>query len=84
MTEIRPARAADALRLAGQHKLQALHITGPQHVVQVPDGDPAGPPYVVILYVGEMEYAYAAADFALRAISLGAVGTVLTTVFPAP
>jgi UDP-N-acetylglucosamine--N-acetylmuramyl-(pentapeptide) pyrophosphoryl-undecaprenol N-acetylglucosamine transferase len=39
--------AAAALRGAG---VQVLHITGPQHVVQVPDGDPAGPPYVVIPY----------------------------------
>ena len=50
------------LRAAG---VQVLHITGPQHVVQVPDGDPADPPYVVIPYVGDMEYAYAAADFAV-------------------
>ena len=54
--------AAAALRAAG---VQALHITGPQHVVGVPDGDPAGPPYVVIPYVEEMQYAYAAADFAV-------------------
>jgi UDP-N-acetylglucosamine--N-acetylmuramyl-(pentapeptide) pyrophosphoryl-undecaprenol N-acetylglucosamine transferase len=54
--------AAAALRAAG---VQVLHITGPQHAVQVPDGDPAGLPYVVIPYVGEMQYAYAAADFAV-------------------
>jgi UDP-N-acetylglucosamine--N-acetylmuramyl-(pentapeptide) pyrophosphoryl-undecaprenol N-acetylglucosamine transferase len=54
--------AATALRAAG---VQVLHITGPQHAVQVPDGDPAGPPYVVIPYVKEMQYAYAAADFAV-------------------
>jgi UDP-N-acetylglucosamine--N-acetylmuramyl-(pentapeptide) pyrophosphoryl-undecaprenol N-acetylglucosamine transferase len=54
--------AAMALRAAG---VQVLHITGPQHAVQAPDGDPAGPPYVVIPYVGEMQYAYAAADFAV-------------------
>ena len=54
--------AAAALRAAG---VQVLHITGPQHAVQVPDGDPAGPPYVVVSYVGEMRYAYAAADFAV-------------------
>jgi UDP-N-acetylglucosamine--N-acetylmuramyl-(pentapeptide) pyrophosphoryl-undecaprenol N-acetylglucosamine transferase len=54
--------AAAALRAAGW---QVLHITGPRHAVQVPDSDPAGPPYVVIPYVGEMQYAYAAADFAV-------------------
>jgi UDP-N-acetylglucosamine--N-acetylmuramyl-(pentapeptide) pyrophosphoryl-undecaprenol N-acetylglucosamine transferase len=54
--------AAAALRAAG---VQVLHITGTRHVVQVPDGDPADPPYVVIPYVGEMECAYAAADFAV-------------------
>jgi len=37
--------AAAALRSAG---VQVLHITGPQHAVEVPDGDPAGPAYVVI------------------------------------
>jgi UDP-N-acetylglucosamine--N-acetylmuramyl-(pentapeptide) pyrophosphoryl-undecaprenol N-acetylglucosamine transferase len=51
--------AAPALRAAG---VQVLHITGPQHVVEVPDGDV---PYVVTPYVDEMQYAYAAADFAL-------------------
>jgi UDP-N-acetylglucosamine--N-acetylmuramyl-(pentapeptide) pyrophosphoryl-undecaprenol N-acetylglucosamine transferase len=54
--------AAAALRAAG---VQVLHITGSRHVVQVPEGHPADPPYVVIPYVGEMAYAYAAADFAL-------------------
>jgi UDP-N-acetylglucosamine--N-acetylmuramyl-(pentapeptide) pyrophosphoryl-undecaprenol N-acetylglucosamine transferase len=54
--------AAAALWAAG---VQVLHITGPDRVVEVPDGDPAGPPYVVVPYVGEMRYAYAAADFAL-------------------
>jgi UDP-N-acetylglucosamine--N-acetylmuramyl-(pentapeptide) pyrophosphoryl-undecaprenol N-acetylglucosamine transferase len=54
--------AAAALRAAG---VQVLHITGPQNVVQVPDGDLADPPYVVIPYVDEMQYAYAAADFAI-------------------
>lgn len=51
--------AAAALRAAG---VQVLHITGPQYVVEVPDGDP---PYVVVPYVDEMQYAYAAADFVL-------------------
>jgi UDP-N-acetylglucosamine--N-acetylmuramyl-(pentapeptide) pyrophosphoryl-undecaprenol N-acetylglucosamine transferase len=51
--------AAAALRAAG---VQVLHITGPQHVVEVPAGDP---PYVVVPYVEQMRYAYAAADFAI-------------------
>jgi UDP-N-acetylglucosamine--N-acetylmuramyl-(pentapeptide) pyrophosphoryl-undecaprenol N-acetylglucosamine transferase len=51
--------AAPALRAAG---VQVLHITGPGHVVEVPDGDP---PYVVVPYIDEMRYAYAAADFVL-------------------
>jgi UDP-N-acetylglucosamine--N-acetylmuramyl-(pentapeptide) pyrophosphoryl-undecaprenol N-acetylglucosamine transferase len=54
--------AALALRAAG---VQVLHITGSQHAVQVPDDGPACPPYVVVPYVGEMQYAYAAADFAV-------------------
>jgi UDP-N-acetylglucosamine--N-acetylmuramyl-(pentapeptide) pyrophosphoryl-undecaprenol N-acetylglucosamine transferase len=45
--------------------VQVLRITGPQHMVEVPDGDPADPPYVVIPYVDEMQYAYAAADFVI-------------------
>ena len=51
--------AAAALRAAG---VQVLHVTGPRHDVEVPDGDP---PYVVVPYVDEMHYAYAAADFAI-------------------
>jgi UDP-N-acetylglucosamine--N-acetylmuramyl-(pentapeptide) pyrophosphoryl-undecaprenol N-acetylglucosamine transferase len=51
--------AAAALRASG---VQVLHITGPRHAVEVPAGDP---PYVVTPYVGEMQYAYAAADFAI-------------------
>lgn len=31
--------------------MQVLHITGPQRAVQVPDGHPADPPYIVIPYV---------------------------------
>jgi UDP-N-acetylglucosamine--N-acetylmuramyl-(pentapeptide) pyrophosphoryl-undecaprenol N-acetylglucosamine transferase len=54
--------AAGPLRAAG---VQVLHITGPQHAVEVPDGDPAGPAYVVVPYLEEMRYAYAAADFAI-------------------
>ncbi len=56
------ADAAPALAAAG---VQVLHITGPQHRVEPPDGDPGGPPYVVLPYVDEMQYAYAAADFAI-------------------
>jgi UDP-N-acetylglucosamine--N-acetylmuramyl-(pentapeptide) pyrophosphoryl-undecaprenol N-acetylglucosamine transferase len=54
--------AAPALWRAG---VQVLHIAGPRRAVEVPDGDPAGPPYIVIPYVEEMQYAYAAADFAV-------------------
>ncbi|WP_410622790.1 UDP-N-acetylglucosamine--N-acetylmuramyl-(pentapeptide) pyrophosphoryl-undecaprenol N-acetylglucosamine transferase [Amycolatopsis sp. cmx-8-4] len=53
------AGAAPALRAAG---VQVLHITGPRHAVEVPAGEP---PYVVLPYVDEMRYAYAAADFVL-------------------
>jgi UDP-N-acetylglucosamine--N-acetylmuramyl-(pentapeptide) pyrophosphoryl-undecaprenol N-acetylglucosamine transferase len=69
--------AAAELRAAG---VQVLHITGPRHAVEVPDGDPADPPYVVIRYVDEMQYAYAAADFvvcrsgAMTCAELAAVG----------
>jgi UDP-N-acetylglucosamine--N-acetylmuramyl-(pentapeptide) pyrophosphoryl-undecaprenol N-acetylglucosamine transferase len=45
--------------------VQVLHITGLQNVVEVPDGDASDPPYVIIPYVDEMQYAYAAADFAI-------------------
>ncbi|WP_442874390.1 UDP-N-acetylglucosamine--N-acetylmuramyl-(pentapeptide) pyrophosphoryl-undecaprenol N-acetylglucosamine transferase [Amycolatopsis sp. NBC_00438] len=51
--------AAPALRAAG---VQVLHITGARHAAEVPDGDP---PYVIVPYVDEMRYAYAAADFVL-------------------
>jgi UDP-N-acetylglucosamine--N-acetylmuramyl-(pentapeptide) pyrophosphoryl-undecaprenol N-acetylglucosamine transferase len=54
--------AAPALRAAG---VQVLHIAGPKRVVEVPAGDPADPPYVVVPYVDEMRYAYAAADFVI-------------------
>ncbi|MDZ7910646.1 MAG: UDP-N-acetylglucosamine--N-acetylmuramyl-(pentapeptide) pyrophosphoryl-undecaprenol N-acetylglucosamine transferase [Rhodococcus sp. (in: high G+C Gram-positive bacteria)] len=56
------AGAATALRAAG---VQVLHIAGPQHEVEPPSGDPGDPPYVVVPYVDEMQYAYAAADFAI-------------------
>ena len=66
--------AAPALRASG---VQVLHIAGPRHVVEIPDGDP---PYVVVPYVDEMQYAYAAADFvicrsgAMTCAELAAVG----------
>jgi UDP-N-acetylglucosamine--N-acetylmuramyl-(pentapeptide) pyrophosphoryl-undecaprenol N-acetylglucosamine transferase len=76
--------AADALRTAG---VQVLHIAGPANVVDLPDlpGSPPSarsglPPYVVVPYVDEMQYAYAAADFvvcrsgAMTCAELGAVG----------
>jgi len=69
--------AAAALRATG---VQVLHITGPQHTVEVPDGNPTDPPYVVIAYIDEMQYAYAAADFvicrsgAMTCAELAAVG----------
>lgn len=69
--------AAAALRASG---VQVLHIAGPRRVVEVPDGDPADPPYVVVPYVDEMQYAYAAADFvicrsgAMTCAELAAVG----------
>jgi UDP-N-acetylglucosamine--N-acetylmuramyl-(pentapeptide) pyrophosphoryl-undecaprenol N-acetylglucosamine transferase len=68
--------AAAALREAG---VQVLHIVGPQNVVEVPDM-PGAPPYVVVPYVHEMQYAYAAADFvvcrsgAMTCAELTAVG----------
>ena len=57
------SQAADALRAAG---VQVLHIVGPNNVLDLPaDVPPGAPPYVVVPYVDQMEYAYAAADFAL-------------------
>lgn len=84
--------AADALRTAG---VQVLHIVGPANVVDLPEGpgQPPSthsglppsthsglPPYVVVPFVDEMQYAYAAADFvvcrsgAMTCAELGAVG----------
>jgi UDP-N-acetylglucosamine--N-acetylmuramyl-(pentapeptide) pyrophosphoryl-undecaprenol N-acetylglucosamine transferase len=72
--------AADALRAAG---VQVLHIVGPANVVDLPEEAAAEsglPPYVVVPYVDEMQYAYAAADFvvcrsgAMTCAELGAVG----------
>ncbi len=71
------AGAATALRMAG---VQVLHITGPQHTVDVESGVAADAPYVVVPYVDEMHYAYAAADFvicrsgAMTCAELAAVG----------
>jgi UDP-N-acetylglucosamine--N-acetylmuramyl-(pentapeptide) pyrophosphoryl-undecaprenol N-acetylglucosamine transferase len=53
------AGAATRLREAG---VQVLHVLGPANTLDVPAGDP---PYVVVPYVDEMQYAYAAADLAL-------------------
>ena len=55
----RLARRA-GLRAAG---VQVLHVIGPKNTLEVAS-DPATP-YVVVPYVEEMQYAYAAADFAL-------------------
>jgi UDP-N-acetylglucosamine--N-acetylmuramyl-(pentapeptide) pyrophosphoryl-undecaprenol N-acetylglucosamine transferase len=66
--------AAAELRAAG---VQVLHIAGPQNTVEVPAGEP---PYVVLPFVEQMQYAYAAADFvvcrsgAMTCAELGAVG----------
>ena len=54
------AGAADGLRAAG---VQVLHVIGAQNTLEI-DSDPAVP-YVVVPYVEEMQYAYAAADFAV-------------------
>ncbi len=65
--------AATALRAAG---VQVLHIAGPQRMVEVPND----PSYVVVPYVEEMHYAYAAADFivcrsgAMTCAELAAIG----------
>lgn len=66
--------AAAALRAAG---VQVLHVIGPKNAVDVPAGSP---PYVVVPFVEQMQYAYAAADFvvcrsgAMTCAELGAVG----------
>jgi UDP-N-acetylglucosamine--N-acetylmuramyl-(pentapeptide) pyrophosphoryl-undecaprenol N-acetylglucosamine transferase len=56
------SRAAGALRSAG---VQVLHIAGLTNVLDVPAGAAGDPPYVVLPYVDEMQYPYAAADFVL-------------------
>lgn len=52
--------AADGLHAAG---VQVLHVIGPKNVLQVESDEST--PYVVVPYVEQMQYAYAAADFAL-------------------
>jgi UDP-N-acetylglucosamine--N-acetylmuramyl-(pentapeptide) pyrophosphoryl-undecaprenol N-acetylglucosamine transferase len=54
------SRAAAGLRNAG---VQVLHVIGPKNSLEV-DSDPQVP-YVVVPYVEQMQYAYAAADFAV-------------------
>ncbi|MCW2496492.1 UDP-N-acetylglucosamine--N-acetylmuramyl-(pentapeptide) pyrophosphoryl-undecaprenol N-acetylglucosamine transferase [Jatrophihabitans sp.] len=56
--------AASGLRAAG---VQVLHVIGQKNDLAVPDevGAPGEVPYVVVPYVDGMQYAYAAADFAL-------------------
>jgi UDP-N-acetylglucosamine--N-acetylmuramyl-(pentapeptide) pyrophosphoryl-undecaprenol N-acetylglucosamine transferase len=60
-----------------QAGVQVLHIVGPKNTVDV---TPGVVPYVVVPYVDEMQYAYAAADFvvcrsgAMTCAELGAVG----------
>jgi UDP-N-acetylglucosamine--N-acetylmuramyl-(pentapeptide) pyrophosphoryl-undecaprenol N-acetylglucosamine transferase len=56
------AGAVAELRAAG---IQVLHASGPANTVDVPDGGPGAPPYVVVPYLERMELAYAAADLAL-------------------
>ena len=51
--------AVGAFREAG---VQVLHIAGPKNPVEVAAGVP---PYVVVPYVDEMHYAYAASDFVI-------------------
>jgi UDP-N-acetylglucosamine--N-acetylmuramyl-(pentapeptide) pyrophosphoryl-undecaprenol N-acetylglucosamine transferase len=53
------AGAAAQLGVAG---IQVLHVIGPKNRLDVPPGEP---PYVVLPFVEQMQYAYAAADFAL-------------------
>jgi UDP-N-acetylglucosamine--N-acetylmuramyl-(pentapeptide) pyrophosphoryl-undecaprenol N-acetylglucosamine transferase len=63
------AGAAAGLRAAG---VQVLHIIGPKNVLELPSNDADGGdiegndvPYVIVGFVENMRYAYAAADFAL-------------------
>ena len=57
------AAAADAAPNLREAGVQVLHIVGPKNDLRV-ESDPRVP-YVVRSYVDHMEYAYAAADFAL-------------------
>ena len=52
--------AASGLAEAG---IQVLHVIGPKNELAV-ESDPSAP-YVVVPYVEQMQYAYAAADFAV-------------------
>jgi UDP-N-acetylglucosamine--N-acetylmuramyl-(pentapeptide) pyrophosphoryl-undecaprenol N-acetylglucosamine transferase len=56
------AAAAGALADAG---VQVLHIVGPKNALELTPDPDAPVPYVVLPYVEEMQYAYAAADFVL-------------------
>ena len=55
------SQAVTGLRAAG---VQVLHVIGPKNALDVPAAEGEAP-YVVVPYVSEMQYAYAAADFAL-------------------
>jgi UDP-N-acetylglucosamine--N-acetylmuramyl-(pentapeptide) pyrophosphoryl-undecaprenol N-acetylglucosamine transferase len=52
--------ALEGLRAAG---VQVLHVIGPKNDLEIAADDAV--PYVVVPYVEQMQYAYAAADFAL-------------------
>ncbi|TWD84044.1 UDP-N-acetylglucosamine-N-acetylmuramylpentapeptide N-acetylglucosamine transferase [Kribbella amoyensis] len=56
------AAVSSAAALLRANGVQVLHIAGREHTVDVEDAEP---PYVVVPYVEEMRYAYAAADFVL-------------------
>ncbi|MEO6886549.1 MAG: UDP-N-acetylglucosamine--N-acetylmuramyl-(pentapeptide) pyrophosphoryl-undecaprenol N-acetylglucosamine transferase [Jatrophihabitantaceae bacterium] len=56
--------ASHAARELGAAGVQVLHVVGPKNSVEVTT-EPGAAPYVVLPYVQEMEYAYAAADFVL-------------------
>jgi UDP-N-acetylglucosamine--N-acetylmuramyl-(pentapeptide) pyrophosphoryl-undecaprenol N-acetylglucosamine transferase len=61
------AAVSQAAGLLREARVQVLHIVGPDNALDVaPSGDSDGsPPYVVLPYVDDMAYAYAASDFAL-------------------
>jgi UDP-N-acetylglucosamine--N-acetylmuramyl-(pentapeptide) pyrophosphoryl-undecaprenol N-acetylglucosamine transferase len=56
--------AAGAARALGAAGVQVLHVSGPKNTVE-PAGTAGAPPYVVLPYVDQMQFAYAAADFVL-------------------